>query len=256
MGFFSFNKAPTINDDNIVQEWSQLVLQMGNKGEELLKKIAQKIQELNLPLVALMREEATLGNSDNRYNFVSVKHEKYPDYKVWVGAIDRMGQLKVSWFLVVTLPNIITAKMRALNRGNRTEPKKLRMEQRLGRMLGAKLTEKMTGKPTPVRVRPHELTMDDKEEYGVFVSLKSYLAHSCSRITAGQAATLYMEPLQNYVNQSDWDQGANKLSVNVSNGTPVNLGGVEYYSNYNITNVSAGSFLRRAVVTIRWNETK
>src|SRR3989344_1702594 len=105
MAFFSFNKAPEIRDENITQEWSQLVLQMGNKGEDLLKKVAQKIQELNLPLVTLMREEATLGSSNNRHNFVSVKHEKYPDYKVWIGAIDRMGQLKVYWFSVVTLPN-------------------------------------------------------------------------------------------------------------------------------------------------------
>lgn len=172
MAFFTFNKAPVISDENITQEWSQLVLNMGNKGEELLKRIAQKLQEQNLPLVTLMREEATLGSSNNRYNFVSVKHEKYPDYKVWIGAIDRMGQLKVSWFLVVALPNIVTAKMRAINRDSRGgKPKELRLEQRLGRMLGAKLTEKMTGKPTPVRVRPDELTMDDKEEYGVFMSL-------------------------------------------------------------------------------------
>jgi len=171
MSFFSFNKVPTINDDNIVQEWSQLVLQMGNKGEELLKKVAQKIQELNMPLVTLARKEATLGNSDNRYEFVAVKHEKYPDYEVWIGAIDRMGQLKVSWFLTAALPNIITAKMRALNRGGRTEPKRKRFEQRLGKMLAQKLNEKISGKPTPVRVRPDELTMDDKEEYGVFVSL-------------------------------------------------------------------------------------
>ncbi|MEK7610235.1 MAG: hypothetical protein AAB468_00565 [Patescibacteria group bacterium] len=172
MGLFSFNKAPEIRDENIAQEWSQLVLQMGNRGEELLKRIAHKIQELNLPLVTLMREEATLGSSNNRYNFVSVMHEKYPDYKVWIGAIDRMGQLKVSWFLVVKLPNVITAKMRDLNRASRGGKERvLRPGQRLGRMLGAKLSEKITGKPTPVRVRPDELTMDDKEEYGVFMSL-------------------------------------------------------------------------------------
>lgn len=49
MSFFSFNKAPSIDEDKIVQEWSQLVLQMGNRGEELLKSIAAKIQELNMP---------------------------------------------------------------------------------------------------------------------------------------------------------------------------------------------------------------
>ena len=95
MSFFSFNKAPTISDDNIIQEWSQLVLGMGNKGEEFLKKVAQSIQNLNMPNTTLARKEATLGNSNNRYEFVSVKHEKYPDYEVWIGAIERMGQLNL-----------------------------------------------------------------------------------------------------------------------------------------------------------------
>ena len=171
MSFFNLSRTPSIDEDKIVQEWSQLVLQMGNKGEELLKRITQKLQELNMPLVALMRKEATLGNSSNRNEFVSVKHEKYPDYEVWIGAIDRMGQLKVSWFLTVALPNIITAKMRAINRGGRTEPKKLRLSQKLGKMLAQKLNEKISGKPTPIHVRPDEMTMDDKEEFGVFMSL-------------------------------------------------------------------------------------
>lgn len=171
MSFFSFNKAPTISDENIVQEWSQLVLGMGNKGEELLKKVAQSIQNLNMPNTTLVRKEATLGNSNNRYEFVCVKHEKYPDYDVWVGAIDRMGQLKVSWFLTVALPNIITAKMRSLNRGTSVEPKRERSSKILGKMLAQKINMKIHGGFVPIRVRPDEMTMDDKEEFGVYMSL-------------------------------------------------------------------------------------
>ena len=171
MSFFSFNKAPTISDDNIIQEWSQLVLGMGNKGEEFLKKVAQSIQSLNMPNTTLARKEATLGNSNNRYEFVSVKHEKYPDYEVWIGAIERMGQLKVSWFLTVALPNIVTAKMRALNRGNRTEPKRERSSKILGKMIAQKINMKIQGGFVPIRVRPDEMTMDDKEEFGVYISL-------------------------------------------------------------------------------------
>ncbi len=188
MSFFSFNKAPSIDEDKIVQEWSQLVLQMGSKGEKLLKSIATKIQELNMPLVTLIRKEATLGKSDNRYEFVSAKHEKYPDYEVWIGAIDRAGQLKVSWFLTVALPNIVTAKMRAINRGSRTEPKRPRMEQRLGKMLAQKINEKIAGKPVPIRVRPDDMTMDDKEEFGVFISL------------IHQATTSSLEEMMNELN--------------------------------------------------------
>src|SRR3989344_3100754 len=76
MSFFSFNKTPVIEEDKIVQEWSQLVLQMGNKGAELLKRVEQKIQELNLPNTTLMRKEATLGPNNNRNEFGSVKHDK------------------------------------------------------------------------------------------------------------------------------------------------------------------------------------
>ena len=167
-----FDRTPTIEEDNIVEEWSQLVLQMGEKGEELLKSIITKLQRQNIPLVTLARKEAHLGkSSSNKYEFISVKHEKYPDYEVWIGAIPRAGQLKVSWFLTVRLPNVVTAKMRAINRGSRTKPKRLRMEQRLGKMLAQKINEKIAGKPVPIRVRPDEMTMDDKEEFGVFMSL-------------------------------------------------------------------------------------
>lgn len=172
MSFFSFNKTPSIDEDKIVEQWSQLLLEMGGKGEELLKAIARKIQELNMPLVTLMRKEATLGHSNNRYEFVSVKHEKYPDYELWIGAIDRAGQLKASWYLTVALPNIITAKMRAINQASRGgQPKRLRLEQKLGKMLAQKINEKISGKPTPIRVRPDEMTMDDKEEFGVYMTL-------------------------------------------------------------------------------------
>ena len=170
MAFFSLSRTPVIEEDKIVQEWSQLVLQMGNKGAELLKRVEQKIQELNLPNTTLMRKEATLGHNNNRNEFVSIKHDKYPDYEVWIGAIDRMGQLKVSWFLTVSLPNVVTARMRALNKDSHGD-KPQRLSRQLGKMLGAKMSEKLSGKPTPVRVRPDDMTMDDKEEFGVFMSL-------------------------------------------------------------------------------------
>ena len=59
-----FNKTPSIEEDKIVEEWSQLVLGIGGKGEELLKSISGKLQELNLPDITFARKEATLGKSD------------------------------------------------------------------------------------------------------------------------------------------------------------------------------------------------
>ena len=130
-----------------------------------------------MPLVTLMRKEATLGNSNNRNEFVSVKHEKYPDYEVWIGAIDRMGQLKVSWFLTVALPNIITAKMTSNNiaaeEQNRT---KLRLSQQFGKMLAQKIKRKNVGQADAY---PRQAGRnDDGRQRGVW---RVYVAYSPSR---------------------------------------------------------------------------
>ena len=80
-----FNKTPSIEEDKIIEEWSQLVLGIGGKGEELLKSIARKIQEMNLPDVTLLRKEATLGKADSLSDnkapeFVTMKPLPYPHY--------------------------------------------------------------------------------------------------------------------------------------------------------------------------------
>ena len=176
-----FNKTPSIEEDKIIEEWSQLVLGIGGRGEELLKSIARKIQEMNLPDVTLLRKEATLGKADSlsgnkAREFVTIKHLRYPDYELWIGAIDRAGQLKVSWYLTVALPGGITGRLRAINKAQRDAlPAPLKsfslLPKMLGKMAAQKLTEKITGKPAPIRVRPEDMSMDDKEELGTYMTL-------------------------------------------------------------------------------------
>jgi len=176
-----FNKTPSIEEDKIIEEWSQLVLGIGGRGEELLKSIARKIQEMNLPDVTLLRKEATLGKADSlsgnkARDFVTMKHLRYPDYELWIGAIDRAGQLKVSWYLTVALPGGITGRLRAINKAQRDAlPAPLKsfslLPKMLGKMAAQKLTEKITGKPAPIRVRPEDMSMDDKEELGTYMTL-------------------------------------------------------------------------------------
>ena len=176
-----FNKTPSIEEDKIIEEWSQLVLGIGGRGEELLKSIARKIQEMNLPNVTLLRKEATLGKADSlsgskAREFVTMKHLRYPDYELWIGAIDRAGQLKVSWYLTVALPGGITGRLRAINKAQRDAlPAPLKsfslLPKMLGKMAAQKLTEKITGKPAPIRVRPEDMSMDDKEELGTYITV-------------------------------------------------------------------------------------
>ncbi len=175
-----FSKTPSIEEDKIVEEWSQLVLGIGGKGEELLKSISGKLQELNLPNITFARKEATLGKAEpfsgNKREFISMKHDRYRDYELWIGAIDRAGQLKVAWYLTVELPDKIRGKIRALDRQSKDMiPSALRapnvLAKKLGAALGAKLTEKITGKPAGLRnVHPEDMTMDDKEELGAYIT--------------------------------------------------------------------------------------
>lgn len=169
-----------INENNIVEEWSQIILGMGGKGEELLKSVSTKLQAQNLPDVVFARKEASLGQSnytfgDKRYEFVTMRHQRYPDYEMFIGAIDRAGQLKASWYLTVALPGRIMGKLRAINKADRDAmPRALRAPQMfsktLGKMLAQRLNEKMAGKPVPIRVRPEDMTMDDKEELGAYIT--------------------------------------------------------------------------------------
>ena len=170
-----------INEGNIVEEWSQIILGMGGKGEELLKSIAAKLQAQNMPDVVFARKEASLGQSnytlgDKRYEFVTMRHQRYPDYEMFIGAIDRAGQLKASWYLTVALQGKIMGKLRAINKADRDAmPRALRAPQMLsktlGKMLAQRLNEKMAGKPVPIRVRPEDMTMDDKEELGTYITV-------------------------------------------------------------------------------------
>jgi|SRR3989344_3898099 len=170
-----------IDENNIVEQWSQLVLGIGDKGEELLKSIARKIQEINLPDVTLLRKEASLGRSnatlgDKRHEFISMRQHHYPDYELWIGAINRAGQLKVSWYLTVAIPGRVTGTLRAMNKASRDSmPRPMRafsmLPRTLGRMAAQKMNEKRTGKPAPIRVRPEDMTLDDKEEFGTYITL-------------------------------------------------------------------------------------
>jgi Tfp pilus assembly protein PilV len=90
----------------------------------------------------------------------------------------------------------------------------------------------------------------------VYVAGRGYMVHNRARTSAGELATVFLEPLQNFVRQSDWDNsGSNNLSVNTySNATTVN--GILYNSSFVMTNDPAGTTLRRVKVNITWNETK
>jgi hypothetical protein len=173
-------KDLVINEDAIVERWEQLLLGMGGKGEELLKSIAGKLQELKMPDVAFARKEATLGKTEpfsgaKAREFVTMKHLRYPDYEMWIGAIDRAGQLKVSWYITVVLPGRISGAIRASNRRDRKYVPSIMyapniLARKLGKMMAQKINAKISGQPAYIRVRPEDMTMDDREELSAYIT--------------------------------------------------------------------------------------
>jgi len=91
----------------------------------------------------------------------------------------------------------------------------------------------------------------------VFVVSRGYMAHGRSRTSASQLATVFLDPLQNEVRQSDWNNtSSNSLSVNNTTGAAVTIDGVSYTPTYTVTDESPGTALRRVTVNVTWNETK
>jgi Tfp pilus assembly protein PilV len=95
----------------------------------------------------------------------------------------------------------------------------------------------------------------------VFVVSKSYMRHGRAKVSASQLGAIFLEPLHNSVNQSDWDVIGNPLieEVNRSGGSRT-IGGIVYNSTYSITNTTdiggANFTLRRVQVNIFWNESQ
>jgi prepilin-type N-terminal cleavage/methylation domain-containing protein len=88
----------------------------------------------------------------------------------------------------------------------------------------------------------------------VFVASRGYTAHGRFRTSASQVAAQFMDPLQNEVNQSSWDTSGNLLNVSVRPGPSQTVDGVTYNSEFEITNESAGTFLRRVRMNVTWTD--
>ena len=86
----------------------------------------------------------------------------------------------------------------------------------------------------------------------VFVMSKGHNVHARARTTASQLGKFFLDPLQGDVNESSWATncvGAN----NCPPATVETIDGRPYTATYN-TDPVAGTDLRRATVTITWNE--
>jgi prepilin-type N-terminal cleavage/methylation domain-containing protein len=88
----------------------------------------------------------------------------------------------------------------------------------------------------------------------VFVSASKQITHTRERMTSAQLGKFFLDPLQDYVRDNDWDSG-NELSANGDNKP----GGSQVINNRTFTethDVSAvgGTGLRRVTSKISWDE--
>ena len=109
----------------------------------------------------------------------------------------------------------------------------------------------------------------------VFVAGKRNVMHARERITSSEIAKLFIEPLQLYVRQSDWDTASNGLKWVAGNyttycdsipahaglqnpacpsaGTERMVNNIDYTAQYEVAKV-AGTDLRSAKVKVSWTE--
>jgi len=103
---------------------------------------------------------------------------------------------------------------------------------------------------------------------GVFIAGKRNVLHSRERMSSTEIGKVFIEPLQLYVRQSDWNASSNALTLGTtycdSSGSSQNpacpssggqrvVNGVDYTAQYEVTGVS-GTSVRKAKTKISWSE--
>lgn len=83
---------------------------------------------------------------------------------------------------------------------------------------------------------------------GVFVSGKRYIHKSRTRISGGELGKYFLDPFQNYVNQSTWN--TNPLNTKKANPKKITIDGRDYEGNYSIDSAGLPANLTRVKVTI------
>ncbi|HTZ11411.1 MAG TPA: prepilin-type N-terminal cleavage/methylation domain-containing protein [Candidatus Margulisiibacteriota bacterium] len=89
---------------------------------------------------------------------------------------------------------------------------------------------------------------------GVFVSGSRYVIHSRSRISSAELGKYFLDPLQNDIREDSWDQVGNNLTVGIRSGVSVDLDGITYHANYDVTNQTQAPGLRKVKLTLTWTE--
>jgi hypothetical protein len=94
----------------------------------------------------------------------------------------------------------------------------------------------------------------------VFSVSRGYIMHSRSRLSASQLASVFLDPLQDNVTDTDWNLGTNNLRLRPIPSPifpPATLNGVIYNANYTIADdTTTGTELRKVQVNITWNENR
>jgi len=188
-------KTPVIKEDRIIQEWSAYIDGGHGRSEKVLQEIERNIKEAKIPDISLNRKQAYFGEKvhfedRNKHDVLSVVIPQYRDFEMLVSAINRANQLKVSWFILDIQGNLVK-KIAALNTMDAGMPMSgfthapSRLSKKLGQKLARKINERLTGSPGVTKVRAHEMTLDDKENFGAYISS----VHQAVLVTVQQVMT-------------------------------------------------------------------
>lgn len=89
----------------------------------------------------------------------------------------------------------------------------------------------------------------------IFMVAKSYVQHSRARLTGGELGRYFLDPLQMQVREDQWATNCLGASSCSSTNTTSRIDFIDFTGNFTTSTVPS-TYLRKATVTISWQEPK
>lgn len=103
---FGIKTPKKLHEDKIIDRWSTLISGGHGRGEEIFKSTVSKLETAEFPGVKISKKEVSpqkgglglFGSKKNRI-FLSISHERFPEYEMLIGAQDYGKQVSIYWYL-------------------------------------------------------------------------------------------------------------------------------------------------------------
>lgn len=98
-----------ISADKVQDEWSAMIEGAKGHGDELLERVAHRVEQEDIPHAKLLRRSLSIEGSEP-HPFLVVANEKFKGFEALVGAYDYGSRLNVVWYFIYDSPEHIESR--------------------------------------------------------------------------------------------------------------------------------------------------